>query len=97
VILFALAFPLAEVGQMASLAFLLVYAVITFGHLRVHQVTGAKPAILWVAITINVSLFIALFINTIKTAPTSAIALVLALLFSFVIEALTRLRHPEKS
>lgn len=97
VILFALVFPLAEIGQMASLAFLLVYAVITFGHLRVHQVTGAKPTILWIAIAINVTLFIALFINTIKTAPTSAAALVAALIFSFAIEALVRLRHPKQT
>ena len=97
VILFALAFPLAEVGQMASLAFLLVYAVITFGHLRVHQVTGAKPAILWVAIAINVSLFVALFINTIKTAPTSAIALVAALIASIAIEAISRYWHPRQT
>jgi amino acid transporter len=97
VILFALAFPLAEVGQMASLAFLLVYAVITFGHLRVHQVTGAKPAILWVAIAINVSLFVALFINTIKTAPTSAIALVAALIASIAIEAISRYWHPRQA
>jgi amino acid transporter len=97
VILFALAFPLAEVGQMASLAFLLVYAVITFGHLRVHQVTGAKPAILWVAIAINVSLFVALFINTIKTAPTSAIALVAALIASIAIESISRFWHPRQA
>jgi amino acid transporter len=97
VILFALAFPLAEVGQMASLAFLLVYAVITFGHLRVHQVTGAKPAILWVAIAINVSLFVALFINTIKTAPTSAIALVAALIASIAIESISRYWHPRQT
>jgi amino acid transporter len=90
VIILALIFPLSEVGQMASLAFLLVYAVITYGHLRIHQKTGAKPKILWCAIIINLSLFTALMINTVKTAPSSAIALVFALLASFGLEALSR-------
>jgi amino acid transporter len=96
VIIFALLFPLAEIGQMASLAFLLVYAVITFGHLRVHQQTGADPRILWCAIAINAALFIALFINTATTAPASAIALVVALIASIAIESISRYRHPRQ-
>jgi amino acid transporter len=92
VIVLALIFPLSEVGQMASLAFLLVYAVITFGHLRVYKHTGANPKILWCAIVINLSLFTALLINTIKTAPSSAIALLIALVASFGLEAISRLK-----
>lgn len=96
VIIFALLFPLAEIGQMASLAFLLVYAVVTFGHLRVHQQTGADPRILWCAIAINTALFMALFINTVKTAPASAIALVVALIASIAIESISRYWHPRQ-
>lgn len=92
VIVLALIFPLGEVGQMASLAFLLVYAVIAFGHLRVHKHTGANSKILWCAIVINLSLFTALLINTIKTAPSSAIALLIALVASFGLEAISRLK-----
>jgi amino acid transporter len=92
VIVLALIFPLSEVGQMASLAFLLVYAVITCGHLRVHKHTGANPKILWCAIVVNLSLFTALLINTIKTAPSSAIALLIALVASFGLEAFSRLK-----
>ena len=96
VIVLALIFPLSEVGQMASLAFLLVYAVISYGHIRVHKQTGASPKILWCAIAINLSLFTALLMNTIKTAPSSAIALLIALVASFGLEAfslLTSKRH----
>ncbi len=92
VIVLALIFPLNEVGQMASLAFLLVYAVITYGHIRIHKQTGAKPKILWCAIVINLSLFTALIINTIQTAPSSAIALLVALLASFGFEASSRIK-----
>ena len=91
VIALALIFPLSEVGQMASLAFLLVYAAITYGHIRIHQQTGANPKILWCAIVINLSLFTALFMSTIQTSPSSAIALLIALLASFGIEAFSRL------
>lgn len=96
VIALALVFPLGEVGQMASLAFLLVYAVITYGHIRIHQKTGAKPKILWCAIIINLSLFTALMINTMKTAPSSAIALVLALIGSFGLEAFSRFKSSRR-
>ena len=92
VIVLALIFPLSEVGQMASLAFLLVYAVITYGHIRVCNQTEAKPKILWCAIVINLSLFTALLISTIKTAPSSAIALLIALVASFGFEAFARLK-----
>jgi amino acid transporter len=92
VIVLALIFPLSEVGQMASLAFLLVYAVITYGHIRVHRQTGANPKILWCAIAINLSLFTALLMNTMKTAPSSAVALLIALVASFGLEAFSRLK-----
>jgi hypothetical protein len=90
VILLVLLFPLDVVGKMASLAFLLVYAVITFGHLKIRQQTGAKQWPLWSAIVINLSLFTTLFINVIQTAPGSAIALACALVGSFCLEALSR-------
>jgi len=90
VIILVIAFPLNVVGKMASLAFLLVYAAVTYGHIRVRKQTGAKLWPLWAAIAINLSLFITLFINVIETAPGSAIALVSALIGSFAIEAIAR-------
>jgi amino acid transporter len=90
VIALVMAFPLDVVGKMASLAFLLVYAAITYGHIRVRKQTGAKLWPLWAAIVINLSLFTALFINVIESAPNSAIALAIALVGSFAIEATSR-------
>ncbi|QWE09276.1 APC family permease [Polynucleobacter ibericus] len=90
VIALALAFPLDVVGKMASLAFLLVYAAITFGHIRVRKQTGAKLWPLWMAIIINLSLFTTLLLNVIESAPGSAIALGLALVGSFALEATAR-------
>ena len=85
-----LVFPLDVVGKMASLAFLLVYAAITYGHIRVRNQTGAKLWPLWAAIVINLGLFTTLFINVIQTASNSAIALMIALVGSFVVEATSR-------
>lgn len=92
VIFLALIFPLNEVGQMASLAFLLVYAVITYGHIRIYQQTGANPKILWCAILINMILFTALTISTAQTSPSSVIALLIALVASFGLEAFFRFK-----
>ncbi len=90
VIALVLAFPLDVVGKMASLAFLLVYAAITYGHLKVRKKTGAKLWPLWTAIIVNLGLFITLFINVIETAPNSAVALACALFGSFALEGLSR-------
>ncbi|WP_114638420.1 hypothetical protein [Polynucleobacter necessarius] len=90
VIVLVLIFPLDVVGKMASLAFLLVYAAITFGHIRVRKQTHAQLWPLWSAIVVNLTLFVTLFINVIQTAPGSAIALSLALFGSFGLEALSR-------
>ncbi|BDT75078.1 amino acid transporter [Polynucleobacter sp. KF022] len=90
VIALVLVFPLEVVGKMASLAFLLVYAAITFGHIRVRQQTGAKLWPLWAAIIINLGLFTTLFINVVESAPGSAIALVIALCGCFSAEAISR-------
>ncbi len=96
VIILVLVFPLAVVGQMASLAFLLVYAAVTFGHLRVSSQTGAKQWLLWAAIIVNLGLFTALFVNVVKTAPGSAISLLCALGGSFLFEALYRMRKSKQ-
>ena len=90
VIALVLIFPLDVVGKMASLAFLLVYAAISYGHIQVRNQTNAKLWPLWSAIIINLGLFATLFINVLQTASGSAIALMLALAGSFGLEAFFR-------
>lgn len=96
VIALVIAFPLDVVGKMASLAFLLVYAAITFGHIQVRQKTTAKLWPLWSAIIINLGLFITLFIDVVQSAPGSAIALTIALVGSFGLEAVSRKHFASK-
>lgn len=84
---FVLFFPLAAVGQMASLAFLIVYGTVNLGHLRVWRETGAKPALLVTAVLLNLALFVLLLGYTVHTGPASTwITLLGVLVVSFAFE-----------
>ncbi len=90
---FVLFFPLAAVGQMASLAFLIVYGAVSVGHLRVSAETGAKSWLLVLAVLLNLALFALLLGYTIHTGPASTwITLLAVLALSFVIEVAYRKR-----
>ena len=80
--------PLAVVGQMASLAFLLVYALVTIGHWRIVHKTGASRVILGAAIMINLALFAILFFSALQQSPISAYSLLALILSSGLIAAL---------
>jgi len=85
---FVVFFPLSSVGQMASLAFLIVYGMVSAGHLRVHRETGAHPAILIVAVLLNLALFALLLYYSITSSPASTwITLIAVLVLSFAAEA----------
>lgn len=88
---FVVFFPLAAVGVMASLAFLIVYGAVSVGHLRVRHITGASLPILVVAIAANVGLFGLLLYNSISTGSNAAwITLVVVFVVSFVFEVVFR-------
>jgi amino acid transporter len=91
--LFVAFFPLAAVGSMASLAFLIVYGTVSAGHLRIYHDTGAKRWLLVLAVALNVALFLLLLGYTIHTGPASTWLNLLAVLaLSFVFEAVYRRR-----
>jgi hypothetical protein len=90
VIVMVLCFPLVAVGKMASMAFLLIYGIISFGHLRVRSQTGAAAWILWGGVLVNGALFVSLFINSATTAPASTFFLVVALIGTCALEIFYR-------
>ena len=95
-VLFVLFFPLSAVGQMTSLAFLVVYGSVSYGHLRLRAHTGAKAWPLWTAVVLNAALFIALLIDAVRSgSPATWITLLAALFGSFAFEAYFRRRHPQ--
>jgi hypothetical protein len=64
---------------MASMAFLLLFGVITYGHIRICGQTGANAIVLWFGLVINLALFIFLVLNGIQSNPAGVIVLVIAL------------------
>ena len=92
-----LGFPLEIVGKMASMAFLLLFGVITIGHLRIRQQTGTSAVILWCGVLINLSLFAFLFIDGITTEPSGVIVLVAALLGTFLFQLLYHFMQLKKN
>jgi amino acid transporter len=84
VIVLVVLFPLGAIGQMTSLAFLLVYAAVSAAHLRLRGVTGAAAWPLVVAIVLNAILFVTLIGDAITTGPsTTWLALLVLIAASF--------------
>lgn len=91
---FVVFFPLSAVGQMTSLAFLVVYGAVSYGHLRLRAHTGAAAWPLWAAVLLNAALFVALLIDAVRSgSPATWITLLAALVGSFVFEAVYRRRE----
>jgi amino acid transporter len=91
VILLVLFFPLDAVGQMTSLAFLIVYGAVSAAHLRVRGRTGARAWPLLLAVAINAALFVSLLIDTIRTgSPATWITFLGVLAGSFALTAWLR-------
>src|SRR5215204_3253681 len=86
VIVFVMLFDLGPIAMMSSAAFLIVYAAVSFGHLRVHRETGARPSILWASLITLLIMFVLLVIYILRNQPAAALALVVTLAVSALIE-----------
>jgi amino acid transporter len=90
VLVFVLIFPLSAVASMGSAGFLLVYAAVSIGHMRIRGQTGAKAWPIVASAVTCLALFAVLLYHMIETAPTSAIGLGVTLAGSFVFEMVYR-------
>jgi amino acid transporter len=86
VIILVLGFPLEIVGKMASMAFLLLFGVMTYGHIRIRKQTAANVVVLWCGVAINLTLFTFLLIDGIQSDPLAVIVLIVALLATCLIQ-----------
>ncbi len=86
VIVFVVLFDLGPIAMMGSAAFLIVYAAVSLGHLRVHRQTGAKPAIIWASLITLLAMFVLLMIYIMSNQPAAALALIVTLAVSALIE-----------
>src|ERR671917_228437 len=79
VVVFVALFDLGPIAMMGSAAFLIVYTAVSFGHLRVHQETGARPLIIWASLVTLLIMFVLLTVYILNNQPAAALALVVTL------------------
>ena len=90
VVLVTLLFDLSGIAMMGSAAFLLIYAAVNAGHLRVLSATGANVVIVWLSLLTCLAMFVVLCVYTYEEQPAALVALVLIAVASFVAEWLYR-------
>jgi amino acid transporter len=90
VIVVTLVFDLSGIAMMGSAAFLIVYAVVNAGHLRVMDQTGARASIVWLSLITCLIVFAMLAVYTFRQQPAAIAALVIIAVVSFVLEAAYR-------
>lgn len=86
VVLVMLCFDLSGIAMMGSAAFLLIYAAVNAGHLRVRKQTGANAAIVWLSMLTCLAMFAVLCVYTWQQQPMAIAALVLFAVASFAAE-----------
>ncbi|HEX2098465.1 MAG TPA: APC family permease [Rubrobacteraceae bacterium] len=86
VIVFVALFDLEPIAMMGSAAFLIVYTAVSFGHLRVHQETGARPLIIWASLVTLLIMFVLLTVYILNNQPAAALALVVTTIVSVLVE-----------
>src|SRR6266853_2096672 len=69
VVLVTLSFDLSGIAMMGSAAFLLIYAAVNAGHLRVLKQTGANAVIVWLSLITCLVMFVILSVYTWQQQP----------------------------
>lgn len=90
VLIFIFFFNLAGVAMMGSGAFLLIYAAVNAGHLKVLHITGAKKSIVLISLILCLAMFVILEIYTYQHDPFAVYTMCILLIGSFVVEKLYR-------
>src|SRR5712692_5203441 len=86
VLLVMLLFDLSGIAMMGSAAFLLVYAAVNAGHLRVLDQTGASAVIVWLSLITCLAMFAVLGVYTYQEQPLALVVLVIFAAGSFAAE-----------
>ncbi len=83
----AVGFDLTAIASIGSAVALIVFALVSAGHLRVRHETGANLVMLVLAIASAVIVLVAFAFTTLVDEPGTAVALVVILLLSIVLDA----------
>jgi len=81
-----LIFDLSGIAMMGSAAFLLIYAAVNAGHLKVLNQTGASAIIVWLSLLTCLAMFAILCLYTYQEQPRAIAALILIAAASFAAE-----------
>jgi amino acid transporter len=92
VVLLIISFELSGIAMMGSAAFLLVYAAVNAGHLRVLPQTGAKAALVWLSLLACLAMFAILCVYIFRQQPLALAALAVFAAGSFAGEWAYRLQ-----
>jgi amino acid transporter len=92
--LLAVFFDLSAIASIGSVVALVVFTMISVGHVRVRDETGASVGVLAVAIASTVAVLVAFVFTTLVDEPATALMLVLITLGCIVIDALWKRRAP---
>ncbi|MCB0969456.1 MAG: hypothetical protein KDB37_21680, partial [Ilumatobacter sp.] len=96
-IVLAVGFDLSAIASIGSAIALLVFAMVTIGHLRVRNETGANLVVLLVAIGTTVSVLVTFATTTLVDEPATAVTLLAIVVLSVVLDALWKSRRDRDS
>ena len=82
----AVGFDLTSIASLGSAVALVVFTLVSAGHLRVHRETGARVWLLVVAIASTVIVLVTFAVTTLVDEPGTAVAIVAILLLSVVLD-----------
>ena len=82
----AVGFDLSSIASIGSAIALLVFALVTAGHLRVRSETGARTSLLLLAIGTTTIVLLTFTFTTLADEPATAVAIVAILLLSVVLD-----------
>jgi L-asparagine transporter-like permease len=92
-IILAIFFDLNAIASIGSAVALVVFTLVTFGHLRVRHETGAQAWLLILADLTTVVVLAAFAVTTLVDEPATAVALVAILLLSVVLDIAWKTRR----
>ena len=92
-ILLALFFDLSAIASIGSAVALIVFTLVTFGHLRIRRDTGAQAWLLVLANVATVVVLVAFALTTLVEEPGTTVALVVILVISLVLDLVWKNRR----
>lgn len=92
-IILAVFFDLSAIASIGSAVALVVFALVTFGHLRIRRETGARTWLLVLANVTTLVVLVAFAFTTLVEEPGTAVALVVILVLGVVLDLVWKRRR----